>query len=180
VWGYISLITSTGLQWKRVACHPSNRPWRLIGLWDVEDLTFSRQSAHRWWLRSQPYAPAAFYSQRNILSYIFYTIKSQVAATFSALRAGCVLPHRNIFCYIFYTIRSQVAATFSALRAGCVLPPEKYIILHFLYNQVTGGGYVLSPTRRLRFTPQRNIFCYSFLLGAEWTLEPLVVWMYSL
>jgi hypothetical protein len=25
-----------------------NRPWRPIGLWDVEAPTFSRQSAHRW------------------------------------------------------------------------------------------------------------------------------------
>jgi hypothetical protein len=32
-----------------------NRPWRPIGLWDVEATTFSRQSAHRWrW--GQPYA----------------------------------------------------------------------------------------------------------------------------
>jgi hypothetical protein len=27
----------------------SNRPWRPTGLRDVEDPTFSRQSAHRWW-----------------------------------------------------------------------------------------------------------------------------------
>jgi hypothetical protein len=26
--------------------YPSNRPWRAIGLWDVEDPTLSRQSAH--------------------------------------------------------------------------------------------------------------------------------------
>jgi hypothetical protein len=28
--------------------YPCNRPWRPIGLWDVEAPTFSRQSAHRW------------------------------------------------------------------------------------------------------------------------------------
>jgi hypothetical protein len=28
--------------------YPCNRPWRTIGFWDVEALTFSRQSAHRW------------------------------------------------------------------------------------------------------------------------------------
>jgi hypothetical protein len=38
-----------------------NRPWRPIGLWDVEDPTFSRQSAHRWRWGCQPYAPAALY-----------------------------------------------------------------------------------------------------------------------
>jgi hypothetical protein len=36
------------------------RPWRPIGLWDVESPTLSRQSAHRWrW--GQPYAPAVMY-----------------------------------------------------------------------------------------------------------------------
>jgi hypothetical protein len=34
-----------------------NRPWRPIGLWDVEDPTFSRQSTHRWRWGCQPYAP---------------------------------------------------------------------------------------------------------------------------
>jgi hypothetical protein len=32
----------------RVLNYPRNRPWRPIGLWDVEDPTFSRQSIHRW------------------------------------------------------------------------------------------------------------------------------------
>jgi hypothetical protein len=39
--------------------YPCNRPWRPIGLWDVEAPTFSKQSAHRWWWGCQPYAPAA-------------------------------------------------------------------------------------------------------------------------
>jgi hypothetical protein len=38
--------------------HPCNRPWRPIGLWDVEAPTFSRQSAHRWRWGCQPDAPA--------------------------------------------------------------------------------------------------------------------------
>jgi hypothetical protein len=42
-----------------------NRPWRPIGLWDVEALTFSRQSAHRWRWSCQPYAPAALYPQEH-------------------------------------------------------------------------------------------------------------------
>jgi hypothetical protein len=41
--------------------YPCNRPWRPIGLWDVEALMFSRQSAHSWRSGWQPYAPAAFY-----------------------------------------------------------------------------------------------------------------------
>jgi hypothetical protein len=38
------------------------RPWRPIGSWDVKDPTLSRQSAHRWRLGCQPYAPAALCS----------------------------------------------------------------------------------------------------------------------
>jgi hypothetical protein len=41
---------------------PCNRQWRPIGLWDVKDLTMSRQSAHRWRWGCQPYAPAVLYS----------------------------------------------------------------------------------------------------------------------
>jgi hypothetical protein len=44
---------------------PCNRPWRPIGLWDVEAPTFSRQSAHRWWWGCQPYALAALYPQED-------------------------------------------------------------------------------------------------------------------
>jgi hypothetical protein len=45
--------------------HPCNRPWRPIGLWEVEAPTFSRQSAHGWWWGCQPYAPAALYPQED-------------------------------------------------------------------------------------------------------------------
>jgi hypothetical protein len=45
--------------------YPCNRPWRPIGLWDVEAPTFSRQSAHRWWWGRQPHAPAALYPQED-------------------------------------------------------------------------------------------------------------------
>jgi hypothetical protein len=42
--------------------YPCNRPWRPIGLWDVEDPTFSRQSVHSWRCSCQPYTPAALYT----------------------------------------------------------------------------------------------------------------------
>jgi hypothetical protein len=32
----------------RIASQASNRPWRPIGMWDVEAPTSSRQSAHIW------------------------------------------------------------------------------------------------------------------------------------
>jgi hypothetical protein len=56
------LIYFTQLVCQRVALrkysYPCNKPWRPIGLWDVEAPTFSRQSAHRWRRGCQPYAPA--------------------------------------------------------------------------------------------------------------------------
>jgi hypothetical protein len=39
--------------------YPRNWPWGPIGLWDVKDSTFSRQSTHRWRYGCQPYALAA-------------------------------------------------------------------------------------------------------------------------
>jgi hypothetical protein len=38
-----------------------------LRLWDVEDPTLSRQSAHRWQLDFQPYAPTTIYSEKDLL-----------------------------------------------------------------------------------------------------------------
>jgi hypothetical protein len=38
-----------------------NGPWSLVGLWHFEAPTLSRQSAHRWQIGCQAYAPAVFY-----------------------------------------------------------------------------------------------------------------------
>jgi hypothetical protein len=47
--------------WYCIKCkkdsHSCNRPWRPIGLWDVESPTFPIKSAHRWRWGHQPYAP---------------------------------------------------------------------------------------------------------------------------
>jgi hypothetical protein len=53
------------LCWCKRQSHPSNRPWRPVGLWDVEAPTFSRQSAHRWRWGCQPHAPTALYPQED-------------------------------------------------------------------------------------------------------------------
>jgi hypothetical protein len=47
--------------------YPCNRPWRPWGLWDVEDPTLTRQSAHRWWYGCEPYARAVLYSPETLL-----------------------------------------------------------------------------------------------------------------
>jgi hypothetical protein len=52
---------------KGKASYPCNRPWRPIGLWDVEGPTLSRQSAHRWRWGCQPYAPATLYPPGRFL-----------------------------------------------------------------------------------------------------------------
>jgi hypothetical protein len=44
---------------------PCNRPWRPIGLWDVEAPTFSGQSPYTWRWGCQPYSPAAFSPQED-------------------------------------------------------------------------------------------------------------------
>jgi hypothetical protein len=44
-----------------------NRPWRPIGLWEVEAPTSSRQSTHRWRWDCQPYAPTALYQPGKFL-----------------------------------------------------------------------------------------------------------------
>jgi hypothetical protein len=54
-------------QKKKRQRYPCKRPWRTIGLWDVEAPIFFRQSAHRWRWGCQPYAPAAFYTPGRFL-----------------------------------------------------------------------------------------------------------------
>jgi hypothetical protein len=49
----------------KILNYPRNRPWRPTGLWYVEDLTLSRQSAHRWWW-CQPCAPAGLCSPQTL------------------------------------------------------------------------------------------------------------------
>jgi hypothetical protein len=43
----------------------NKRPWRSIGFWDVEDLTFSRQSASRWRWGWRPYSLDALYPKED-------------------------------------------------------------------------------------------------------------------
>jgi hypothetical protein len=49
--------------------------WRPIGLWDVEDPTFSRQAADRWQLDCQSYTTATLYSQKDNLVLISVSVK---------------------------------------------------------------------------------------------------------
>jgi hypothetical protein len=54
---------------KRVKANPYNRPWRPVGLLDIEAPTLFRQLVHRrWW--GQPWAPAALYPPGRFLVFI--------------------------------------------------------------------------------------------------------------
>jgi hypothetical protein len=60
--GFMSWLHPSHSTWNSVPdSSKANRPWRPIGLWDVEAPTFFRQSAHRWRWGCQPYAPTALY-----------------------------------------------------------------------------------------------------------------------
>jgi hypothetical protein len=65
-WTVLLLIMKERKKWS----YPCNRPWRPIGLWDAEDPTLSRQSAHRWQSGCQPYVPATLYPQKYLLLFI--------------------------------------------------------------------------------------------------------------
>jgi hypothetical protein len=47
-------------------------PWRPIGLWDIENLTLYRHSAHRWRRGCHPYAPTTLYSPETLFFYFCY------------------------------------------------------------------------------------------------------------
>jgi hypothetical protein len=51
--------------WVKSWSYLCKRPWRPIGLSEVQASTFSRQSAHRWRWCCQPYAPGALYPQED-------------------------------------------------------------------------------------------------------------------
>jgi hypothetical protein len=51
--------------------YPCDRPWRTIGMWDVEVHTFSVPSAHIWRWGCQPYAPTALYTVQRFFWHSF-------------------------------------------------------------------------------------------------------------
>jgi hypothetical protein len=74
----------------------SKRPWRPIGLWDVEAPTFSRKSGQRWqW--DQPYATAALYPPRRFL--VLISVRGSIY--FRAIMRLEVLGQMKIYSNVF-------------------------------------------------------------------------------
>jgi hypothetical protein len=64
---YLFNIVPTGERWR----YPCKRPWRPIGLWDVEIPTFFGQSTHAWLWGIRSYAPSTLFSLRKVPSIYF-------------------------------------------------------------------------------------------------------------
>jgi hypothetical protein len=80
--------------------------------------------------------------------------------TFSdlALPLGQVIACHVYKCVNYFGLQT-IPVTGRGVPYGCEMSRLPY----YLYNRLTDGGKVVSPTRRPPFTPQED-FCYSFLL----------------
>jgi hypothetical protein len=58
---FLQILSKFVLEERKRQSYHCIRPWRPIGLWDVEASTFYRQSVHRWRWGCQPYMPALLY-----------------------------------------------------------------------------------------------------------------------
>jgi hypothetical protein len=70
-WSWSTLLKHILVEWekkKREDISPRNTSWRPIGLRDVEHLTLSRLSVHRWRWGCQSHAPAELYSSEEFIS----------------------------------------------------------------------------------------------------------------
>jgi hypothetical protein len=64
-WGTFEFLKKKK-SWK----YPCNRPWRPLGLREVENPTLLRQTANIWRQGCQPYAPAALYPLFSFLRFL--------------------------------------------------------------------------------------------------------------
>jgi hypothetical protein len=75
--------------------YPCDKPWRPIGLWDVEAPTFSRQSTLRWRWGCQPYAPAVLYRQEDSWCSFLFEAESTPGPTGSTENTNDLIRNRT-------------------------------------------------------------------------------------
>jgi hypothetical protein len=76
---YIKTLLATRLLTSMLGCkkrYPCNRPWRTVGLSDVEAPTLSKKSDHKWRWGCQPYTPSALYPPGRFL--VLISVRSSV------------------------------------------------------------------------------------------------------
>jgi hypothetical protein len=69
-WGSVADPVLRQTVGSKVKENPCYRPWRLLGLREVETPTLLRQTANRWRPGCQPYAPADLYPQVSFLRFL--------------------------------------------------------------------------------------------------------------
>jgi hypothetical protein len=76
--------------------YPRNRPWTPIEVYDVEDATLSRQSAHRSRQDCQSYGPAALYSPETLFFRFWYSFLLEAERTPGPSAAGRIRKREKI------------------------------------------------------------------------------------
>jgi hypothetical protein len=106
-----------------------NRPWRPIGLWDVEAPIFCRQSAHRWRWGCQSYAPAAIYAPGRFL--VLISVRGWIDPRITMGLKG--LGKLKKFNYLIGTPTCDLPAC-SIVPQPTTLPRAPVLFLWFLEN----------------------------------------------
>jgi hypothetical protein len=106
--------------------YPCKRPWKPIGLRNVQAPTFFRRSTHKWRQGCQPYSPVAHYTQNNC----WYLFLLDVDSSPVRLERWGQLKKQPTTC------SADEPATFTFV-AGCLNPLRYRWIKHIISSQVS-------------------------------------------
>jgi hypothetical protein len=113
----------------------------------------------------------------NILVIILYTTVMVFHLRYYKFFSSVIIISENIFFHMLLRTFQNCGKVKDIPVTGCEGPLgcETLRLPHFLDNQLTDGGEVVSHTCPLPFTPQEDSW-YSFLLEAESTPGPQCSW----